>query len=170
MGELQAEAYRIQYGWDTISIVRPANVYGPYDNFDPENAMVIPSLIKRILDGERPLTVWGNGEAIRDFIFSEDVADGMLKVVEKNFNLPVNLGSGKGFTIKELVDKSCEVIWDKSKPTGDRKRIMDTQRARNELNFIPATSLTEGLEKTINWFLKNHKSYSDKYNSFLEKI
>ena len=177
MGELQAEAYRIQYGWDTISIVRPANVYGPYDNFDPENAMVIPSLIKRILDGERPLKVWGNGEAIRDFIFSEDVADGMLKVVEKKFNLPVNLGSGKGFTIKELVDtliqiidKSCEVIWDKSKPTGDRKRIMDTQRARNELNFIPATSLTEGLEKTVNWFLKNHKNYSDKYNSFLEKI
>ena len=87
----------------------------------------------------------------------------MLKVVEKSFNLPVNLGSGKGFTIKELVDtliqitdKSCEVIWDKSKPTGDRKRIMDTQRARNELNFIPATSLTEGLEKTVNWFLKNH--------------
>ena len=83
----------------------------------------------------------------------------------------------KGFTIKELVDtliqiidKSCEVIWDKSKPTGDRKRIMDTQRARNELNFIPATSLTEGLEKTVNWFLKNHKNYSDKYNSFLEKI
>ena len=177
IGELQAEAYSIQYGWDCVSIVRPANVYGPYDNFDPENAMVIPSLIKRILDGERPLTVWGNGEAIRDFIFSEDVAEGMLKVVEKSFNLPVNLGSGKGFTIKELVDtliqiidKSCEVIWDKSKPTGDRKRIMDTQRARNELNFIPATSLTEGLEKTVNWFLKNHKNYSDKYNSFLEKI
>ena len=64
--ELQAEAYRIQYGWNTISIVRPANVYGPYDNFDPENAMVTPSLIKRILDGERPLTVWGDGESIRD--------------------------------------------------------------------------------------------------------
>ena len=67
MGELQAQAYEIQYKWDKISIVRPANVYGPYDNFDPENAMVIPSLINRATSGERPLTVWGDGSPIRDF-------------------------------------------------------------------------------------------------------
>ena len=71
MGELQAQAYDIQYNWDKISIVRPANVYGPYDNFDPENAMVIPSLINRASSGERPLTVWGDGSPIRDFIYSE---------------------------------------------------------------------------------------------------
>ena len=59
MAELQAEAYQIEYGWDKISIVRPANVYGPYDNFDPANAMVIPSLIRRAMEGESPLTVWG---------------------------------------------------------------------------------------------------------------
>ena len=61
------------------------------------------------------------------------------------------------------------MTWDKSKPTGDKKRIMDTQRARNELNFMPNTSLTEGLKKTVDWFLKNHINSSDKYNSFLEK-
>ena len=81
MGELQAEAYKIEYGWDKISIVRPANVYGPYDNFDPANAMVIPSLIYRALDGEAPLTVWGDGTPIRDFIHARDVARGMMLMV-----------------------------------------------------------------------------------------
>ena len=87
MGELQAQAYEIQYKWDKISIVRPANVYGPYDNFDPENAMVIPSLINRASSGERPLTVWGDGSPIRDFIYSEDVADGMIEVVRQGYQI-----------------------------------------------------------------------------------
>ena len=72
--ELQAEAYMIEYGWDKISIVRPANVYGPFDNFDPKNAMVIPSLINKALSDSGPLVVWGDGSPIRDFIYSEDVA------------------------------------------------------------------------------------------------
>jgi GDP-L-fucose synthase len=88
MGELQAEAYRIEYGWDKVSIVRPANVYGPYDNFDPANAMVIPSLIHRAVSGENPLVVWGDGSAIRDFIYARDVARGMLLVVEKGYPEP----------------------------------------------------------------------------------
>ena len=83
MGELQAEAYAIEYGWERISIVRPANVYGPFDNFDPGSAMVIPSLINRATSGENPLLVWGDGSQIRDFVHADDVARGMLVVVEK---------------------------------------------------------------------------------------
>ena len=119
MGELQAQAYDIQYKWDKISIVRPANVYGPYDNFDPENAMVIPSLINRAMSGERPLSVWGDGSPIRDFIYTDDVADGMLEVVKQGYNKPINLGSGKGVSIKEIATSiankmpdKCEIIWD----------------------------------------------------------
>ena len=88
MGELQAEAYKIEYGWNEIYIVRPANVYGPWDNFDPNNAMVIPSIIKRATDGENPLKVWGDGSAIRDFIHSRDCAKGMIQVFEKGITKP----------------------------------------------------------------------------------
>ncbi|MEK6880563.1 MAG: NAD-dependent epimerase/dehydratase family protein, partial [Nanoarchaeota archaeon] len=83
MGELQAEAYKIEYGWDKISIVRPANVYGDYDNFDLETGMVVPSLIKRAVDGEDPRVVWGYGSPIRDFIHAKDVARRMMIVVGK---------------------------------------------------------------------------------------
>ena len=91
MGELQAEAYKIEHNWNNISIVRPANVYGPFDNFDPKNAMVIPSLIHRISSGENPLLVWGDGSPIRDFIHARDVAHGMLMAVYKEIDIPINL-------------------------------------------------------------------------------
>ena len=81
-GELQARAYAIEYKWDKISIVRPANVYGSFDNFDPKNAMVIPSLIARALSGENPFVVWGDGMQIRDFIHARDVAHGMAIALE----------------------------------------------------------------------------------------
>ena len=97
--ELQSEVYEIQYNWKNISVVRPANVYGPYDNFDINNAMVIPSLINKALNAKKTLKVWGDGKNIRDFIFSSDVADGMLLSVKNKINYPINLGSGKN-TIK----------------------------------------------------------------------
>ena len=118
MGELQAEAYAIEYGWNDICIVRPANVYGPYDNFDPENAMVIPSLIYRALSGENPLAVWGDGTAIRDFIHARDAAVGMMRVVELGIREPINLGTGRGVSIREIVDiivgeiDGLKVVWD----------------------------------------------------------
>src|SRR3990167_6602210 len=91
MGELQAETYKIEYGWDKIAIVRPANVYGPHDNFDPVNSMVIPSLIARVVEGENPLKVWGDGSEIRDFIHARDVAAGMILAMEKKADgTPIN--------------------------------------------------------------------------------
>ena len=103
------ELTAIQHGWDNVSIVRPANAYGPYDNFDPENAMVIPSLIHRIVAGENPLNVWGDGSQVRDFIDSHDAANAMIELIKIGYNKPVNLGSGKGVTIKKIVNILCKL-------------------------------------------------------------
>ncbi|MBI2028442.1 MAG: NAD(P)-dependent oxidoreductase [Candidatus Levybacteria bacterium] len=176
MGELQAEAYKIEYGWDMISIVRPANTYGPYDNFDPKTAMVIPSLINRALSGENPLTVWGDGSPIRDFIYSRDVAEGMMLAVEKGINTPINLGSGVGVTIKKLVETivknvpsgSIKIRWDKTKPKGDAKRIMDIRRAKKLLGFKQKYSLEEGIKETIEWYINNKDNLDKRYNVFYE--
>ncbi|MGZ3726039.1 MAG: NAD-dependent epimerase/dehydratase family protein [Pseudobdellovibrio sp.] len=172
MGELQLEAYRIEYGWSQLTCVRPANVYGPFDNFDPQNAMVIPSLINRALSGENPFTVWGDGSAVRDFIFSEDCADGILKVFETNPQEPVNLASGLGVTIKELVEtlsdllpQKLNIVWDATKPSGDKIRLMDTKRAE-ALGFRAQTDLRTGLSKTIDWYQKNKKNIESRYNVF----
>lgn len=172
MGELQAEAYAIQYGMRNISIVRPANVYGRYDNFDPQNAMVIPSLIARALGGENPLTVWGDGSPVRDFIHAQDVARGMMLVVEKGETRPVNLGSGRGRTIKEVVDIIVDnldpkpaVVWDTSKPSGDRVRLMDISRAKS-IGFSPAVSLEAGIKDTMQWYRENRDIAAKKFNVF----
>ncbi|QQG40407.1 MAG: NAD(P)-dependent oxidoreductase [Candidatus Levyibacteriota bacterium] len=176
MGELQAQAYKIEYDWDKISIVRPANVYGPFDNFDPDTAMVIPSLIHRALSGENPLTVWGDGSAIRDFIYSKDVARGMMLAIEKGINVPVNLGSGAGVTIKEIAEVIAKnvpggpikIIWDKDKPKGDAKRLMDMKRAKKLLGFKPIYSLEQGIKETIAWYLNNKDLLNKRYNVFRE--
>jgi len=137
MGELQVEAYRIEYDWEDIFFVRPANVYGTCDNFDLKNTMVIPSLIKSAMDGENPFVVWGYGSPIRGFIHTKDVARGMVTVFEKSIRKPVNLGSGVGVNIKEIVgiivqnlETNPEIVWDISKPAGDKKRLMEMSRAR----------------------------------------
>ena len=177
MGELQAEAYKIEYGWKNISIVRPANVYGSYDNFDPENAMVIPSLIHRAITGENPLTVWGDGTPIRDVIHAKDVARGMMIALEKGVTLPINLGSGNGVTIKHIAETvsklvpggPIKIIWDKSKPMGDKKRLMEITRAKKLLGFKPIISLEQGIKETIEWYLKNKAHLHKRYNIFNEK-
>ncbi len=172
MGELQAQAYRIEYGWDRISIVRPANVYGPYDNFDPENAMVIPSLIARVFSGENPLVVWGDGTPIRDFIHARDVARGMMLVLEKGETRPVNLGSGKGYSIREVVEvikkytpTKLKIVWDKSKPSGDKKRLMDITRAAS-IGFKPQVSLEDGIREAMEWYKNNKHLINKRYNVF----
>lgn len=172
MGELQLEAYKIQYGWDRLYCVRPANVYGPYDNFDPRNAMVIPSLIHRIASGENPLKIWGDGSQIRDFIHARDVAYGILHVVEKNYKEPLNLGSGTGISIKELAETlqkispiPFEISWDTSKPAGDKMRILDMSRA-NSIGYQTKITLADGLKETFNWYMENKEKIGGRYNVF----
>ncbi|MBI4283689.1 MAG: NAD-dependent epimerase/dehydratase family protein [Chloroflexi bacterium] len=175
MGELQAEAYHIEYEWDRVTIVRPANIYGPGDNFDPDNAMVIPSLIRRAVDGENPLVVWGDGSAVRDFIHARDVARGMLLAVESGVKQPMNLGSGVGISIRELVEVIArhlgpkpEVVWDKSKPSGDRIRVLDTSRAK-AIGFQPSISIEDGIRETILWYRTNRQVQDRRYNVFREE-
>lgn len=172
IGEMQAEAYSIEYGWNKCSIVRPANVYGPADSFSNDSAMVIPSLIKRALNEKEEFIVWGDGSSIRDFIHARDVARGMLMLVEQKVQEPVNLGSGVGVTIKELAETIANlteraIIWDSTKPNGDKKRLMDMKRAKS-YGFECETSLYDGIKETINWYIAN-KENSGRYSSFTER-
>jgi len=172
MGEMQLETYKIQYGLNNYSIIRPSNVYGPYDDFS-ETSMVIPSLIKRIYNKENPYIVWGDGTSIRDFIYSEDVAKAMIFAVSNEINEPLNVGSGQGISIKDLVntaieisDYKPEIIWDTSKPSGDKQRILNTKKL-NDYGFLPSISLKEGLTRTLEWYKLNSSIIDNKrYNVF----
>ena len=155
MGELGCYAIRATYGYENISIVRPANIYGPNDNFG-KNSMVIPALIKKGHEDD-VINVWGDGSPTRDFIYCEDVARGMLHMVENKVNDTVNLGSGEGVKISDIANTigrhfDKEVKYDKSKPNGDMKRLMSMKRA-NDYGFKPTTSLDGGIQKTIDWYL-----------------
>lgn len=175
-GELTAEAFNIEYGLNNISIVRPANVYGNYDNFNPASCMVVPALISRVCNGENPLKVWGNGEQIRDLIHADDVAAGMIHAVEKGITQPINLGSGKGVLIRELVEvvvgaykyltgKEVSIEYDTSKPSGDPIRLMDTSRAEST-GFKAEKPLHTGIFETMQWFLSNKDKLDARYQPF----
>ena len=174
IAEMQIAAYKQEYNLDW-SIVRPCNVYGPGDNFDPDNAMVIPSLMMRIYRGEDPLMVWGDGSAVRDFAFCKDVAEGIILALyygtKGDF---VNLGSGKGVSIKELVETLNKFLdfnyeFDKSKSSGFPKRMMDITRAKDWINYHPSTSLLDGLKETWTWFQENKDEYLKRKNYFTDK-
>ena len=157
IGEMNVEAYMKQYNWNCCSIVRPANVYGPNDNFG-QWSMVVPSLIKKAIENDK-IEVWGDGSPIRDLIYAEDVARGMIHMVENRIIEPVNLGSGTGVTIKEIAEIISEyfgkeLVWDTTKPMGDMKRLMSMERA-NSHGFYPKTSLKDGIIKTIEWYKEN---------------
>jgi GDP-L-fucose synthase len=172
MGELQAEAYSIQYGWNQCSIVRPANVYGKHDNFNPVNSMVIPSLIRKAQENH-VLEVWGDGSPIRDFIYADDVADAMINCVIKKVIEPINLGSGTGFSIKEVVEKvvmhsgkDLDVKWLSDKPSGDAVRILSTTKAES-YGISHKTNLDDGIKIVTDWFKENKNVLDRKYNVFV---
>lgn len=163
MGELHCEAYQRQYKEGKCSIVRPANVYGPHDNFDLDSAMVIPSLIRKAFSHDK-LEVWGDGSAIRDFVHARDVARGMIFAVKNKITQPLNMGSGDEISIKRIAEAIAKIadvpiVWDTSKPKGDPRRVFDMSRAAN-LGFTPEISIEKGIEETIDWYLKN-KQYAD---------
>jgi len=174
MAEMQIQAYRIQYGLENFAVVRPCNVYGPGDNFDPQNAMVIPSLIHRIYHGENPLVIWGDGAAVRDFAYSRDVAEGViLALYHGTKGRFVNLGSGVGVTIRELVGTLQSFLkfnfqFDASKPSGFPRRVMDITLAQKLIDYRPETSLREGLKKTWDWCVNNQDEYLKRKNYFKE--
>ena len=172
VAELQIHAYATQYALDGYALVRPSNVYGPGDNFDPENAMVVPTLLMRIHRGEDPVKIWGDGTAIRDFVYSRDVAEGILLALHHGTRgTYVNLGSGKGVSIAELVEALRGFLdfryeFDTTKPGGFPKRVMDIERARAWIEYAPTTPLAEGLRATWEWFIAHQDEYRRKQNYF----
>jgi len=165
ISELQCKSYNKEFQ-DDIVIVRPSNTYGPNDIFDSEKSHVISAFIKKAIDGPKPFTIWGSGEQIREFVYSRDVAKGMvLAMNELKDSNPINLGGGISIKIKDLakmilsmVDNDPEIMFDKEKPEGHKKRILNSKKAKDILNFKPTTSLEEGLEETIRWYMENKNS------------
>ena len=135
-------------------------MYGPHDDFNPATAQVIPALIRRCLDGENPLVVWGDGSALRDFVFSRDVAAWALDVTARGPACePLNLGMGQGVSIRELaeavvsvVDPTLTLAWDPTKPTGDPVRILSMEKTTALLGPLRRTPLVEGLRQTVAWY------------------
>ncbi len=145
-----------------VGIVRPYNCYGPRDHFDIDTSHVIPALIKRILDGENPITVWGSGKQSRAFLYVDDLAEGMLLAIEK-YPLPdpINLGTDVEVTIKQLAQMICNIAhvspklrFDTTKPDGSPRRNSDNKKAQNILEFSPKIGLHIGLAKTVAWYRK----------------
>ena len=172
MAEFQINAYKTQYGLDSFVITRLTAVYGEGDNFDPNNAMVIPSLIAKIVRGDNPIVIWGDGSPIRDFAYSEDIANGILLAMQKGKGL-YNLGSGRGYSIRNLVETLQEITrfnyeFDSTKPSGAKKRVMDISKAQKELGYSPRTSLAEGLTRTYLWFAEHKGEYLKRKNYFTE--
>ncbi|HNV65309.1 MAG: GDP-L-fucose synthase [Smithellaceae bacterium] len=166
---VQSQAYRQQYGFNSIFLL-PVNLYGPGDNFDPRSSHVIPALIKKCFDAldkkEASIEVWGTGAATREFFYVEDAAEAIFLAMEKyNKSDPVNIGAGFEISIKELAELIVNlsgfkgtIIWDKTKPDGQPRRMLDTSKASKEFGFQAKTDLITGLTKTINWFRKNRYS------------
>lgn len=162
---VQAQAYRQQYGFNAIYLL-PVNLYGPRDNFDPNTSHVIPALIKKVFDSKKKnkkyIEVWGTGRASREFLYVEDCAEGIISATEKyDKSEPVNLGANREIKIKDLVKMICklmnfkgEVRWNKTKPDGQPRRMVDATLAKKEFNFKAKTNFEEGLKKTINWYIK----------------
>lgn len=160
------QAYRKQYKFNGIYLI-PTNLYGPYDHFNTTSSHVIPALIVKILDAHNnkidKVICWGTGNASRDFLYVRDVCEGVVSALENyNDDEPINLGSGQEIKIKDVVDIICkkigyegEIIWDTSKPDGQPRRQLDISKARKMLGFLPTTTIEEGIEHTIKWYLKN---------------
>jgi GDP-L-fucose synthase len=162
---VQSQAYRKQYGFNSIFLL-PVNLYGPGDNFHPDSSHVIPAIIKKVHDaknnGEDHIVLWGTGQATREFLFVRDCADGIVLAAEKyDGDDPVNLGAGREISIKELGELICElsdfegdIVWDTTKPDGQPRRCLDTQRAKERFGFEAKTDFREGLKETIRWYEK----------------
>ena len=175
MSLVQSQAYRKQYGFNSI-VLFPVNLYGPRDNFDLETSHVIPAVIRKCLEAqgsdgtgqalpsrelsEPTVSIWGTGNPTREFLYVEDAAEGILLAAEHyNSSDPVNLGSGFEISIKSLVEKIVEltsfqgkIFWDASKPDGQPRRGLDTQKAKRYFGFEASMSLDEGLRRTIDWY------------------
>ena len=161
---VQSQAYRDQYGFNSIYIL-PVNLYGPRDNFDLETSHVIPALIRKCLEAKElnqpEIVCWGDGSPTREFLYVGDCAEAILLATEKyNQSEPVNIGTGQEISIRNLVELIAELTryqgrigWDTTKPSGQPRRCLNTDRARELFGFTAGTDLREGLRRTIEWYV-----------------
>jgi len=164
---VQSQSYRKQYGFNSIFLL-PVNLYGPGDNFDPSSSHVIPALIRKIFDAKANrndhIVVWGTGKPTREFLYVDDAARGIILAGEKyDKSDPVNLGTNEEVSIAELVklisdlsEFDGKVMWDTTKPDGQPRRCLDTTKAKREFGFEAKVSLKEGLQRTIDWYVKEY--------------
>ncbi|MGM0945448.1 MAG: GDP-L-fucose synthase family protein [Bacteroidota bacterium] len=176
-GVKACEAIRKQYGKDFVSLM-PTNLYGPYDNFDLKTSHVLPAMIRKfhealsMLSGveasedHAPVTLWGSGTPMREFLYVEDLAEAVVFALENKFtdNL-YNVGTGEDLTIRELalliqkiVGHKGEIIWDSTKPDGTPRKLMDVSKM-TDAGWKAKTSLEEGIRRTYAWFLENQDSF-----------
>jgi GDP-L-fucose synthase len=144
-----------------IAVVRPTAVYGPHDDFNPATGHVIPSLVRKAVDKLEPFEVWGTGDEMRDFLHVDDFARGCLLTLEKHAVCdPINIGSGAGVTIRQVVDiilqaaghSGATVRFDPSKPSAIPVRLVDISKAKRRLGFEPGISIEDGLRDLVRWY------------------
>jgi GDP-L-fucose synthase len=164
-GILHVQALRRQHGLPYISAM-PTNLYGPGDNFDPESSHVLPAMIRKFHDakvtGAATVTLWGTGTPRREFLHVEDLAQACLLLLETyDEEAAINIGCGNDVAIAALAAKVAEVVgfegevvWDRSKPDGTPRKLLDTSRI-NALGWRPEVELGDGLKSTYAWFLEN---------------
>ena len=168
--EIVCEMYsnRIKEPMKTI-VVRPGNLYGPYDKFDWEKSKVIPAIMRRAIEKHDPFEVWGDGMDLKDFLYIEDCIDGLMLAMEKLEGFePINIASGIPVTIRDVLDQilkssdydNADVHYDSSKPTMIPKRMIDISLAKEKLGFEPKVSLEDGIRRTIEWYKDYYKNSS----------
>lgn len=157
------DAYRLQYGMNGVYVL-PVNLYGPHDNFDPSSSHVIPALIRKCVEatnrGDKSIVCWGTGKASREFLYVDDAAEGIVRAAEVMVEpTPINLGASFEITIKDLVELIAKlsgftgaIEWDATKPDGQPRRCLDTQRAQKLLGWKAKVSFEDGLKRTIGWY------------------
>ena len=155
--ELYLEAFKVQEKYEKFTIVRPANIFGEYDNFG-EGATVIGATCRKVYESDGEIEAWGDGTPTRDFIYAGDVADGCIKCLEDKLHITTNLGSGEEISIKRMIEtvakvsgKEIKINWDTSKPNGDMRRRMST-KIQEEFGLLPKLGFEQGIEKTYKYY------------------
>jgi len=166
------QAYRNQYGHHWISAM-PTNMYGPGDNFDPDNSHVLPALIRKFQDaktrGDSTVSLWGSGTPLREFLHADDLASACLFLLENyDDEIAINVGTGTDISIKELAELIKGIVgfegkidWDSSKPDGTPRKLLDVSRM-TALGWKPKISLEDGIRATYEWYKNHEEGYSKK--------
>jgi GDP-L-fucose synthase len=157
MGEILLEAYKVQYNYLRWAIIRPANIFGEYDDFSG-NGTVIATQCKKIHEATDSIEAWGDGTPVRDFVYAGDVADAIIQLYEMRMHTTVNFGAGEEITIKSMIEelikisgKDISINWDTTKPNGDMRRQMDTSKQK-AIALLPKLGFKEALQKTYNFY------------------